>query len=73
MFADNFGQMVIVARGLKEREEVKRKARDEFANLRTLGDLARSEFFGLWRDRADIADSAAFARRLRAEAWSRAA
>jgi len=37
----------------------------------TLGDLARSEFFGMWRDRTDIGDSAGFARRLRAEAWSR--
>ncbi len=41
------------------------------AAARTLGDLARSEFFGMWRDRADIGDSAEFARRLRAEAWSR--
>jgi hypothetical protein len=40
---------------------------------RTLGDLARSEYFGMWRDRVDIGDSAEFARRLRAEAWSRAA
>ncbi|MBM3130097.1 MAG: hypothetical protein FJ009_15920 [Chloroflexi bacterium] len=38
----------------------------------TLGDLARSEFFGMWRDRTDIGDSVEFARRLRAEAWSRA-
>ena len=37
----------------------------------TLGDLARSEFFGMWRDRTDIGDSAEFARRLREEAWSR--
>ena len=42
------------------------------ARLRTLGDLARSEFFGLWRDRADITDSAEFARRLRVDGWSRA-
>jgi len=39
---------------------------------RTLGDLSRSEFVGMWRDRADITDSAEFARQLRAEAWSRA-
>jgi len=39
---------------------------------RTLGDLERSEFFGMWRDRPDIGDSVEFARRLRAEAWSRA-
>ena len=38
---------------------------------RTLGDLARSEFFGMWRDRTDIGDSAEFARRLREESWSR--
>ena len=37
----------------------------------TLGDLAHSEFFGMWRDRTDIGDSAEFARRLRAQAWSR--
>ena len=40
---------------------------------RTLGDLLRSEFFGMWRDRTDIDDSAEFARRLRAEAWGRPA
>jgi hypothetical protein len=39
--------------------------------LRTLGDLAHSELFGLWRDRADVGDSVEFARRLRADAWSR--
>ena len=39
---------------------------------RTLGDLAHSEFFGMWRDRADIGDSAEYARQLRAEAWKRA-
>ncbi len=38
----------------------------------TLGDLAKSEFFGMWRDRADIDDSAEFARRLRTTGWSRA-
>jgi hypothetical protein len=43
------------------------------ASARTLGDLLRSEFFGMWRDRPDIGDSVEFARRLRAEAWSRAA
>lgn len=31
----------------------------------TLGDLLRSEFFGMWRDRTDISDSAEFARCLR--------
>jgi hypothetical protein len=38
---------------------------------RTFGDLLRSEFFGMWRDRDDITDSAEFARQLRGEAWSR--
>jgi hypothetical protein len=42
------------------------------ASVATLGDFLRSEFFGMWRDRADIGDSREFARRLRAEAWSRA-
>lgn len=37
----------------------------------TLGDLANSEFFGMWRDREDIGDSAVFAEKLRREAWSR--
>ena len=40
---------------------------------RTLGDLLASEFFGMWRDRDDVSDSAEFARRLRAQAWARAA
>jgi len=42
-------------------------------STRTLGDLVRSEFFGMWRDRGDIGDSAEYARQLRAEAWRRAA
>jgi len=42
------------------------------APVSTLGDLLHSEFFGMWRDRADIGDSSEFARRLRVEAWSRA-
>ena len=37
----------------------------------TFGDLLHSEFFGMWRDREDIGDSAEFARRLRVEGWSR--
>ncbi len=41
------------------------------STVHTLKDLAQSPFFGMWRDRADIGDSAEFARRLRAEAWSR--
>lgn len=38
---------------------------------RTLGDLLRSEFFGMWSDREDIIDSGEFARRLRTQAWGR--
>jgi hypothetical protein len=40
---------------------------------KTLGDLAHSEFFGLWRDRTDLGDSVEYARQLRTEAWRRAA
>ena len=36
----------------------------------TFGDLLSSEFFGMWRDRADIADSLEFARKLRSKAWN---
>jgi len=36
----------------------------------TFGDLLSSEFFGMWRDRADIEDSLKFARKLRSEAWN---
>ncbi len=43
------------------------------ARVRTLGDLARSEFFGMWRDRTDMDDSLEYARRLRTEAWRRTA
>ena len=38
---------------------------------KTFGDLLDSEFFGMWRDRADIKDSASFARQLRNEGWKR--
>ncbi len=38
---------------------------------KTLGDLLRSEFFGMWRDRTDIDDAVAFARQLRETAWNR--
>jgi hypothetical protein len=37
----------------------------------TLGDLAISEFFGMWQDRGDIEDSSQFARRLRSNGWKR--
>lgn len=39
----------------------------------TLGELAQSEFFGMWSDRTDISDSAEFAKQLRAESWKRPA
>ena len=39
----------------------------------TLGDLLNSEFFGMWRDRADIPNSIDFARELRSEGWKRSA
>ena len=37
----------------------------------TFGDLVNSAFFGMWRNRADIEDTAEFANRLRSEAWKR--
>jgi hypothetical protein len=37
----------------------------------TLGALANSQFFGLWKDREDITDS--FAQTLRSEGWKRSA
>jgi len=39
----------------------------------TLGELLDSEFFGMWRDRADITDSFEFARDLRSRGWKRSA
>lgn len=39
----------------------------------TFGDLLKSEFFGMWRDRTDIEDSSEFARRLRSQGWTRSA
>lgn len=39
----------------------------------TLGELAESKFFGMWRDRSDIADNSNFARDLRSEGWKRSA
>ena len=40
-------------------------------NTHKLSDLLHSEFFGMWRDREDITDSALFARQLREEACGR--
>jgi len=39
----------------------------------TLGKLLDSEFFGMWRDRADITDGFEFARDLRSQGWKRSA
>jgi len=36
----------------------------------TFGDLLSSEFFGMWRDRADIESSLKFAQKLRSEGWN---
>jgi hypothetical protein len=36
-----------------------------------LSDLAKSEFFGMWKDRGDIGDPTTFAERLREAAWRR--
>jgi hypothetical protein len=36
----------------------------------TFGDLLTSEFFGMWRDRADIQDSLEFAQKLRSQGWN---
>ncbi len=43
------------------------------SRAKTFGDFLDSEFVGMWKDRTDIADSAAFARHLRDEAWRRSA
>jgi len=43
----------------------------EREGTRSLGDLAGSEFFGMWKDRHDIQDVVAYARRLRKESWKR--
>ena len=40
---------------------------------RTCGDFVHSEFFGMWRDRTDITDSAQVARDLRSEGRKRSA
>ena len=42
-------------------------------NASTLGELANSEFVGIWRDRPDIEDGAQFARTLRSKGWKRSA
>ena len=40
-------------------------------SMSTFADLRASEFFGVWRDRVDISDSADFSRDLRSEGWKR--
>ncbi|MDD3926908.1 MAG: hypothetical protein PHT33_09645 [bacterium] len=42
-------------------------------STKTLGDLAQSEFCGMWKDRSDIQDSVEFAESLRGTAWKRPA
>ena len=37
----------------------------------TAGQLANSEFFGMWRDRTELPESGEFARKLREEGWTR--
>ena len=37
----------------------------------TFDDLLKSQFLGMWRNRADIKDSAEFARKLRPEGWNK--
>jgi len=37
----------------------------------TIGDLLKSEIFGMWSDRTDVEDSAEYARSLRERAWKR--
>lgn len=37
--------------------------------IRTLGELAKSEYFGIWKDRGDIEDSSSFVQDLRRRAW----
>jgi hypothetical protein len=41
------------------------------SNSATFDDLLKSEFLGMWRDRADIEDSVEFARKLRSEGWNK--
>ena len=43
------------------------------STLPTVGNLADSEFIGMWKDRSDITDGVEFARNLRAEGWKRPA
>ena len=43
----------------------------ESTPARTLAELAKSEFIGMWKDREDIDDSEKFARCLRETAWDR--
>jgi hypothetical protein len=43
------------------------------SQVSTLGHLANSEFFGMWRERTDLGDGVEFAHNLRSEAWKRSA
>ena len=42
----------------------------ESSTSSTFDDLLKSEFLGMWRDRADISDSVEFARKLRSQGWN---
>ena len=56
-------------------EALAKQERIELSEVRpvSIDDFAHSEFFGMWRDRTDITDSAQFARDLRSEGWKRSA
>jgi hypothetical protein len=42
-----------------------------FSTSPTFDDLLKSEFLGMWGDRADIEDSVEFSRKLRSEGWNK--
>ena len=58
-FPEGDAELLIVVRTKTERK------------IKRLGDLLTSEFFGIWKDREDISDSASYARELRERAWQR--
>ncbi len=61
--------------------EARREAEDFIAFLRerygrknektTNGDLGKESFIGMWKDREDLQDSAAFVRQLRETEWTK--
>jgi hypothetical protein len=50
-----------------------RVSRCESGGAATFGQLLNSQFFGIWRERPDAADSVEFARKLRSHGWKRPA